>query len=313
MVTYFLLGIYNSIFFNTDLIVAPFQLSDLHINKSLKMPKSLLNKRDCFICQKVVILDANSSFKDHQTKEHFDIIKNAKKSSSTKEAVESACKICGSHIKVTAMRNHTKAAHKMTITEYKEKYSQKEYYDLVEIVLHECGICGEYLLLDSDYVAKHLKSYGNAKTHNITHYNYNAQYMKLKGVSWKQKQENKLTTEGAIPTKKIDTFESAVQQQNEESSLDNIKMTFKNISSDYEQSLMNNTKTQVSLKINEDEDEDEDDNNDDDDDDVGGDGYVYANHDGITVDGFNALLDMIADDGEELRYPILEALLRLDI
>ena len=56
------------------------------------MPKSLLNKRDCFICQKVVILDANSSFKDHQTKEHFYIIKNAKKSSSTKEAVESACK-----------------------------------------------------------------------------------------------------------------------------------------------------------------------------------------------------------------------------
>ena len=64
--------------------------------------------------------------------------------------------------------------------------------------------------------------------------------------------------------------------------------------------------------VNEDEDEDEDDNNDDDDD-IGGDGYVYANHDGITVDGFNALLDMIADDGEELRYPILEALLRLDI
>jgi len=44
---------------------------------------------------------------------------------------------------------------------------------VVELILHDCGICGEYLLLDSDAVAQHLKTGG----HNITHANYNAQYM----------------------------------------------------------------------------------------------------------------------------------------
>ena len=63
----------------------------------------------------------------------------------------------------------------MTITEYKAKFNQN-YYDLVELVLHVCGICGEYLLLDSDYVAQHLRS---NNLHNMTHANYNAQYMTL--------------------------------------------------------------------------------------------------------------------------------------
>ena len=48
--------------------------------------------------------------------------------------------------------------------------------------MHKCGICGEYVLLDSDEIAKHLKM-RSPVNHDITHGNYNAKFMKLVGPS----------------------------------------------------------------------------------------------------------------------------------
>ena len=46
----------------------------------------------------------------------------------------------------------------MTITEYKDRFGP----DLVpvEVVWHQCGVCGELVMLDSDHVAVHLKKRG---------------------------------------------------------------------------------------------------------------------------------------------------------
>lgn len=56
------------------------------------------------------------------------------------------------------MRAHTKSHHAMTITEYKDRFGP----DLVpvEVVWHQCGVCGELVMLDSDHVAVHLKKRG---------------------------------------------------------------------------------------------------------------------------------------------------------
>ena len=80
------------------------------------------------------------------------------------------CQICGVHKQMTCLRGHTQSAHNMTITEYKDKFGAD--LDVVEKVLHRCGICEDLIVLDSDHIAKHLKKPG----HNITHKNYNAKY-----------------------------------------------------------------------------------------------------------------------------------------
>ena len=132
----------------------------------------------CYICSSE--LELGKTLLEHQLEQHQEEISRARVSSSMGDAVRSACKVCGDKVKVTDMRNHTKKTHGMTITEYKERYNQ-HHYDLVELVLHRCGLCGEHLLLDSDYIARHLK----IARHNITHENYNAQYMTLMGKSSK--------------------------------------------------------------------------------------------------------------------------------
>ena len=125
----------------------------------------------CYVCDTEV---PKVGFKDHQD-DHKDILKTMKFSNNTKDYVRTACKICGDVLVVTRMRGHTKSTHKMIITEYKLKFKQ-QYYDLIEKVLHKCGICGEILLLDSDVIAHHLYK---KVTHSISHKDYNAKYLTL--------------------------------------------------------------------------------------------------------------------------------------
>ena len=134
---------------------------------------------------------------DHQAS-HEEEIKQMKLSSDMKDVVVTNCKVCQKPFNLTRMRSHTRTAHGMTITEYKERYNQ-HYYDPIQLVLHRCGICPEYLLLDSDVVAQHLRS--NMKTHgSITHANYNKKFMTLKSSIKLEKQEFK---EESVPRMSI--------------------------------------------------------------------------------------------------------------
>ena len=139
--------------------------------------------KHCYICGKDV--EIKGSMKDHQNEVHKEDLARIKISNSTEDVVRTYCKVvneetgqpCGKSLKVTEVRGHTKKVHNMVITDYKNKYNQ-HYYDLIELILHKCGICEEYLLLDSDAIATHLKN-KTPVDHDITHGNYNAKFMKL--------------------------------------------------------------------------------------------------------------------------------------
>ena len=82
------------------------------------------------------------------------------------------CQICNLHKPMTQLRSHTKAAHGITITEYKSQFGSE--LEPVEPVYHRCGICSQIIFLDSDAVAVHLKSGGHPR---ITHKDYNDTFM----------------------------------------------------------------------------------------------------------------------------------------
>ena len=82
------------------------------------------------------------------------------------------CQICNLHKPMTQLRSHTKAAHGITITEYKAQFGSD--LEPVEPVYHRCGVCSQIIFLDSDAVAVHLKSGGHPR---ITHKDYNDTFM----------------------------------------------------------------------------------------------------------------------------------------
>ena len=130
---------------------------------SKRSMRRISREKYCYICAKMIVLSNTFTMKDHQRADHIEDIRNIKKSKDTKDYVKSVCKVCGVQKKVTEMRGHTKSAHGMNITEYKFKYDQV-FLDLVELILHKCGICEEYLLLDSDYQAPGRKRFGIPST-----------------------------------------------------------------------------------------------------------------------------------------------------
>ena len=81
------------------------------------------------------------------------------------------CRICQALKPKTRLREHTKSAHGIPITEYKARFGELE---PIEPVFHRCGICEKKIFLDNDAVAVHLKSLGHPR---ITHKDYNEAFM----------------------------------------------------------------------------------------------------------------------------------------
>ena len=106
------------------------------------------------------------------------------------------CNLCWEIKPLTSLRGHTKGAHGMTISEYKELFGEKLEYE--EKVLHKCALCGEIILLDNDYVATHVR-----KHRGITHKQYNQFYMvdsrqKENGCKSSKEQKMKVNPEGVL-------------------------------------------------------------------------------------------------------------------
>ena len=123
----------------------------------------------CYFCDQVIV---SKEFAVHQSS-HANELEKVRFSNDMNDASKTKCKICYKVLRISRVRSHTKSTHGMSITEYKEKFKQHT-YDLIEKVLHKCGICGEMLLLDSDAIAQHLNS---NSSHNLTHAEYNAKFM----------------------------------------------------------------------------------------------------------------------------------------
>ena len=86
------------------------------------------------------------------------------------EAVKTICQLCFKQIYRTSLRAHTKSMHKMSIGEYKQRFGK--ILLLVEEIFHECKICFQDVYLDSDDIARHLKT-----KHTITHGEYNQKHI----------------------------------------------------------------------------------------------------------------------------------------
>ena len=287
----------------------------------------MVKGKHCYICGKDV--EIKGSMKDHQNEEHKEDLAKIKISNSMEDVVRTYCKVvnegtgqpCGKSLKVTDVRNHTKKVHNMVITDYKNKYDQ-HHYDLIELILHKCGICEEYVLLDSDEVAKHLKM-KTPVNHDITHGNYNAKFMKLNGHSScpknpKPKASTMVPSTNAIlekgKTEKGKT-KATIKPYSKESVTPNPENTF--IHPPFSHPLSKSTKTppgpvfnklpqsvplKESIQFTREETE----------------GSVeellsQEPDPSVTVGSFRALLDSLSEDGEQLRFPDLEMILNLNI
>ena len=149
------------------------------------------NGKYCYICDQFI---EKKDFVIHQETD-LNKLQNVRFSNDMNDACKTECKVCGKAVRLTSLRDHTKRVHTMNITEYKEKFNQ-QIFDLVEKILHKCGICGEIFLHDGDCVATHLHS----SSHGLTHAEYNAKFMSIKGfkkiVIKKESQEKQVTRWG---------------------------------------------------------------------------------------------------------------------
>ena len=102
-----------------------------------------------------------------------------KYSNNMDEAVKTICQLCLKQIYRTSLRNHTKSIHKMSIGEYKQSFGKV--LPLVEEIFHKCKICFLDVYLDSDDIAKHLKT-----KHTITHREYNQKHIMNKNTRFKK-------------------------------------------------------------------------------------------------------------------------------
>ena len=135
----------------------------------------LVSQEHCFICNTKVTIEDENSMERHNKEIHEDDLKRIRFSNSMKDVVRTSCKLCSQPFPLSRMRSHTKSVHGMAVSEYKKTFNiaSDRDYDLVEVILHKCGICGLNLLLCSDVIAVHIKR------HKITHANYNATFMNL--------------------------------------------------------------------------------------------------------------------------------------
>ena len=101
-----------------------------------------------------------------------EISKSLKFSNHTKDSVQTVCQLCQGHFYFVNMRNHTRKAHQLSISDYKAKYGALQDH-IVEEIYHECGICSKAMLFDSDSMNHHTKKHG------LTHKEYSAKYLTL--------------------------------------------------------------------------------------------------------------------------------------
>jgi len=138
-------------------------------------PKVNGKTEHCHLCDEKFRLENEESVAMHNL-QHKEELEGIKFSNNMKDAVKTICKLCNVQQAMSRMREHTKKAHNVHVSEYKARYNiiSDRGYEMVERIFHRCGICSHPFPLDSDLVAGHIRKHG------ITHANYNAKYMVIK-------------------------------------------------------------------------------------------------------------------------------------
>ena len=131
--------------------------------------------------------------------------------------------------------------------------------------------------MGSDYIAHHLRSGAKTNPHEITHAKYNEKFLTLQCIS-----KNPLGKK--IKKEPVNNLETEIFKNNCES---------KNL--DTTSNALNHEIENVIDSLN------------------GGDNSCDNDTEDVTVDSFRKFLDSLSIDGEEIRFPALEALITLKV
>ena len=89
------------------------------------------------------------------------------------DSCRTLCKLCNDSIILSKLEQHIKTKHSLNSSEYKKMYGKPV---MEKLIFHKCGLCSFVLLLDSDFISQHLKTF-----HQITQKHYNSTYMQKRG------------------------------------------------------------------------------------------------------------------------------------
>ena len=87
------------------------------------------------------------------------------------DSVKTFCCECDKAVTISGLEEHTKSHHKMTVKKYKQLYGNPR-TQIIYLVYHQCGLCGEDLLLDHKVLEKHVK-----RCHQVEFKEYCSKFM----------------------------------------------------------------------------------------------------------------------------------------
>ena len=77
-------------------------------------------------------------------------------SNNLKNSVKTFCCECNKAVTLTGLKEHILSHNKMTVKDYKQLYGNPR-TQIIYLVYHQCGLCGEDLLLDHKVLEKHVR------------------------------------------------------------------------------------------------------------------------------------------------------------
>jgi hypothetical protein len=130
------------------------------------MPRAPVALRTCCVCEER--LEA-AQLRPHQ---ELHLQAGLRPTADPREMVRARCQLCRAELSLGALRTHIKKVHGVGIQEYKAQHRVEP----LEMVFHQCGLCGELVLHDSDSIGHHLKGHPSH-----THRQYSEQFLPRAG------------------------------------------------------------------------------------------------------------------------------------
>ena len=151
------------------------------------------NTTHCVVCESKI---ESNSLLQHQ-EEHI-ALGGIKVTNDLSQSVKTRCHLCpeSDPFPLHLFRSHTRKQHNLAIAEYKDMYQ----VELVERVYHQCGLCRELVILDSDTMYGHLQRH---KPYTVKQYNEQFMIKTKSSSTEKRKRPRKSLEENASPNSSI--------------------------------------------------------------------------------------------------------------
>ena len=87
------------------------------------------------------------------------------------DSVKTFCCECAKVVTISGLEEHILSHNKMTIKEYRRSYGNPR-TQIIQLVFHNCGLCTQDVLLDSNSIEKHVKNF-----HQMGFIAYSSKYL----------------------------------------------------------------------------------------------------------------------------------------